>query len=137
MFKKILLAIPLITISLPTFADWVDFDKDSEKTYYSDPGRWVVKDRNNQIVEVWIKSVIHTDLTKDGYGVGDHQLVQLSINCQDQTNAIISFYAYRKGAVNEKYNEKYLKYESLIPDSRGELVASVACELLFNNTESV
>lgn len=135
--KKILLAISLLTITVSTFADWVDFDKDSEKTYYSDPARWIVKDRNNQIATVWIKSVIHTDLTKDGYGVGDHQLVQFSINCQEQTNAMVSVFAYKKGSLDNSYTEKYLKYEPLIPDSRGELVASVACASLFDDAESV
>lgn len=137
MFKNILLTASLFAVSVPTFADWIELDEDNEKTYYSDPARWVVKDRNNQIVTVWMKAVIHTDLTKDGYSVGDHQLVQLSINCLDQTNAMVSIFAYKKGSLDDSYTEKYLKYEPLIPDSRGELLAGAACNILFNDTESV
>lgn len=136
MIHKFILTIFLILSSASTFASWIEYDKDKENTYYSDPERWVIKNESQQIIEVWVKSVIHTDLTKDGLAVGDHMLFRFSINCLDNSNALLSVISYKGGSILDSFHEKYPSYTPNLPDSRGEFLANVACKMSFNPDEN-
>lgn len=132
MIKKSILALILSFSSFSTFAEWIEFDKDNEKTFYSDPSRWSIKSEDTKKIEVWMKNVIHTDLTKDGLSVGDYQLTKHSVSCENKEIALLAYYAYSKGKVIDSYIENYPSYTPLIPDSRGEYLANTACVMLFN-----
>jgi hypothetical protein len=80
MFKKLLLSL-IIAVPVVAQADWVEWEKDEEFTTYLDPKRNVKTYETLEQAEVWLKMVVHTDLSKDGLGIGDHRWAVSKLKC--------------------------------------------------------
>lgn len=129
MFKKLLLSV-IIAAPVIAHADWIKIDKDEEYTYYIDPERSRITNESLQYAETWIKSVIHTDLTKDGLSVGDHSMTKFNIRCTNKELALVASYRYKNGRVLNNYTPSYPTYKAAIPDSRGEFFVELVCDIL-------
>lgn len=136
MFNKLILICLLSGISFPSFAEWIEFDRDQEFTYSTNVETWNVKDKYNQVIEVWMKAHIHTDLTKDGLSIGDYNLYQYSIKCNERKLGIMAAAAYKNRKVLESQNVSYVKYDSILPDSRGDFLSRTVCNIVFNEDSS-
>ena len=136
MFKKLLVGL-LITIPMVAQADWVELTTNDEYTSYIDPERTISTSSSLKYAESWIKMVIHTDLTKDGLSVGDHKLVKYKFRCNSNELGLASIYFYKQtGQMISSYIPPYVKYESVIPESRGELMSDVVCNYLYSEDNS-
>ncbi len=130
MFKKLLLSL-LVTVPVVAQAEWLEFNKSEEFITYIDPDRIVATVESLQYGEAWLKMVIHTDLTKDGLGIGDYKLVKYKFKCSSNETSLAAVYAYKKGKVIDSYIASYDKYEPVIPESNGESMAFVVCRVLY------
>ena len=81
-------------------------------------------------VEVWLKSVVINDLTKDGLSLGDYSMELVQYNCNDRTSKNISYTDYSKttGKVINSYTyPTYDNFKAVIPESVGESRLEGAC----------
>ena len=117
-------------------ADWMEWNKDDEFTTYIDPDRIVKTYETVQQAEVWLKMVVHTDLSKDGLSVGDHRLVKYGVKCRTNELGFLAYYAYKKTKLIDSYVFRSPQYEPVIPDSKGEEILYVVCTALYGEEES-
>lgn len=130
MFKKLLLSL-LVTVPVVAQAEWLELSKSEEFIYYIDPDRTVATVDSLKYGETWLKMVVHTDLTKDGLGIGDHKLVKYKVKCNSNEISYAGLYAYKKGKLIDSYIPRYDEYDPVVPESRGELIAFVVCRYLY------
>lgn len=135
MFKKLLLSL-ISVVPVVAQAEWIEMATSEEYTSYIDPKRIVATTKSLKYAETWIKMVIHTDLTKDGLSIGDYKLVKYKLKCDSREFGLAAIYDYKKtGQLNNSYIPNYIQYESVIPESRGELMSTVVCTSLFSEPE--
>lgn len=133
MFKKLLLSL-LITVPAIAQAEWMYWGKDDEYSTYIDPERTVKTYESLQQAEVWLKMVVHTDLSKDGLSVGDHKLLKYGVKCRTNELGFLAYYAYKKTKLIDSYVFRTPNYEPAIPDSKGENILKYVCTALYDNT---
>lgn len=130
MFKNLLLSL-FVTVPLITHAEWEEYSADSERKYHVDLNRVKTVDEQAKIVSYWTKSVYYKDLTKDTIGVGDYYLTLYFGNCSNNTIAKTLFALYKKnGDLRETYTFPQ-KFETVLPDSRGEVLLNAICYYAF------
>ncbi|WP_180108645.1 surface-adhesin E family protein [Acinetobacter sp. YH12147] len=135
MFKKLLLSL-IIAIPVVAQADWMEWNKDDEFTIYLDPKRTVKTYETLEQAEVWLKMVVHTDLSKDGLSVGDHRLVKYGVKCKTNELGLLAYYAYKKTKLIDSYIPRSTQYEPVIPDSKGESILNIVCYVLYGQDDS-
>ena len=126
----------IIAVPVVAQADWVEWNKDDEFTTYIDPKRTVKTYETLEQAEVWLKMVVHTDLSKDGLSVGDHRLVKYGVKCRTNELGFLAYYAYKKTKLIDSYVFRSPQYEPVIPDSKGEEILYVVCTALYGEEES-
>ena len=135
MLKKLLLSL-LVAVPVVAQADWMEWGKDDEFVTYIDPDRTVKTYETLEQAEVWLKMVVHTDLSKDGLSVGDHRLVKYGVKCRTNELGFLAYYAYKKTKLIDSYVFRSPQYEPVIPDSKGEEILYVVCAALYGQEES-
>ena len=135
MLKKLLLSL-IIAVPVVAQADWMEWNKDDEFTTYIDPDRIVKTYETLQQAEVWLKMVVHTDLSKDGLSVGDHRLVKYGVKCKTNELGLLAYYAYKKTKLIDSYIPRSTQYEPVIPDSKGESILNIVCYVLYGQDDS-
>ncbi|MDV4317052.1 surface-adhesin E family protein [Acinetobacter indicus] len=135
MFGKLLLSL-IIAIPVVAQADWMEWNKDDEFTTYIDPKRTVKTYETLEQAEVWLKMVVHTDLSKDGLSVGDHRLVKYGVKCKTNELGLLAYYAYKKTKLIDSYIPRSTQYEPVIPDSKGESILNIVCYALYGQDDS-
>ncbi|WP_180107375.1 MULTISPECIES: surface-adhesin E family protein [unclassified Acinetobacter] len=135
MLKKLLLSL-LVAVPVVAQADWMEWGKDDEFVTYIDPDRTVKTYETLEQAEVWLKMVVHTDLSKDGLSVGDHRLVKYGVKCRTNELGLLAYYAYKKTKLIDSYVFRSPQYEPVIPDSKGERILYVVCAALYGQEES-
>lgn len=135
MFKKLLLSL-IIAVPVVAQADWMEWNKDDEFIIYIDPDRTVKTYETLEQAEVWLKMVVHTDLSKDGLGVGDHRLIKYGVKCKTNELGLLAYYAYKKTKLIDSYIPRSTQYEPVIPDSKGESILYAVCSALYGEDNS-
>lgn len=135
MFKKLLLSL-IIAVPVVAQADWIEWEKDEEFTTYLDPKRTVKTYETLEQAEVWLKMVVHTDLSKDGLGIGDHRLIKYGVKCKTNELGLLAYYAYKKTKLIDSYIPRSTQYEPVIPDSKGESILNIVCHVLYGQDDS-
>ncbi|HGI7032727.1 TPA: surface-adhesin E family protein [Klebsiella aerogenes] len=131
MFKKLLLSL-IVSVPVVAQADWIEWSSDDEYTTYLDPARTVKTYESLEQAEVWIKMVVHTDLSKDGLSVGDHRLAKYGVKCKTNELGFLAYYSYKKTKLIDSYVFRSPQYEPVIPDSKGENILNLVCAMLYD-----
>lgn len=130
MFKKLLLC---LVVSTPTLvqAEWIQVLQGSEFTTYLDADRMVKTNESLGYAEAWAKQVVHTDLSKDGLSVGDHRLFKYAFRCNSGQIALIETHSYKGSKNLDSYRARTRDYDSIIPESNGEYLFNLVCDILY------
>lgn len=133
MLKNLIL---LLTCSITlAHAEWIDVDRDDEFIVYADPNRITETNSTLHYVDSWFKYVVHTDKHKDGLSIGDHRLVKYRFKCDDSEIGLLALYDYHRTNLINAYTEKYVEFDPVIPESRGERLINIVCHYLYNNSD--
>lgn len=135
MFKKLLLGL-IIAVPVVAQADWMEWGKDDEFITYLDPDRTVKTYETLEQAEVWLKMVVHTDLSKDGLSIGDHRLLKYGVKCKTNELGLLAYYAYKKTKLIDSQIFRSPQYEPVIPDSKGENILYAVCDALYGGDNS-
>lgn len=126
MFKKLLLSL-IIAVPVVAQAEWIKITESDEREYYLNANNIVDK---GATIEYWVKSVIHTDSTKDGQGVGDHSMYRWSAKCNASEQGLLSYANYRGSKVIDSDSRSYASYRGVIPETIGETLFLIACNYI-------
>lgn len=128
MTKILITVILLSTTSIASAASWNRVSESDERTFYLNTDSLK---RNGNIVSAWTRSVIHTDLTKDGMSVGDYTQLRYIFNCKENTVTSDFYIEYKaSGKVINSESIQFPKYAPIIPDSIGEAVFETVCNAI-------
>jgi hypothetical protein len=142
MLKKLaLLTTTLISFNQAHATEWLEITQSDEKKYYISP------EHTNPIsragtqateLEMWVKSVIYNDLTKDGMTINDYQMLLYKIDCRNREFGIKQGVNYNaKGKMLDSNSTNTVTMNRAIPETIGASIVSSGCTILdiLNNPE--
>lgn len=129
MFKKLLLIL-CIFVPVVAQAEWIKVYKTSEYYMYLSNDHIIETNENLKYVDFWVKSIIHTDLTKDGLSVGDHTMNKWSGKCKTKEMGLVAINTYKNNKILDSHVSNYPSFEPAIPDTAGEVLLEIACQVV-------
>lgn len=144
MFKKLaLLTTTLLSFSQLHASDWFELSSDNERRHlvslnYMNPIQPSYTSNPATEIEIWVKSVIHNDLTKDGMTVGDYAMTLYKLNCKNQQMGLKQYATYTSQGKNlNSHTLSYINMTSPIPETVGARILIGGCAALdiYNNPQ--
>lgn len=121
---KILFVCLLAYVPVVAQAEWSPIAGSNERTFYIDKNNVIDK---GSTLEFWVKSVIHTDLTKDGQSVGDYSMAKWSVNCDSEEMGVRSYANYGGSKLIFSDHTPYPNYKAIIPESIAQTISVAVC----------
>ena len=132
--KMFLLLFLLVGITSLSFAasDWQFITNSDEKVYGVDINSvgQVSEFPYQKYKKAWIKSVIQSDLTKDGMTIGDYSMMLYWADCNAKTIGLktITHYKNNGKVVSDKgFSNAYVQMKDVIPETIGEGILDGIC----------
>lgn len=106
---------------------WIHFDDTEEFRFFMNYEN--VKSISHDVTEVWVKSIVMKDLTKDSLRLKDYTMEHYSFNCSKRTFKQLSYvnYDHKKNSVINFKNYNSPLAVSIVPETISERMLTYAC----------